>query len=151
MVQTEEEKKARRKARREKRKEASAGLTTPAPAIPGGEQERPVAAQRPYAGFEGSLFEKFISEDKHNPECYRLYTEKPNILGVLEQDPGTKKWFISITRFPQDWEYAHLRFESLDKAMALLYEHYSSLVTADLKINEQPKQERKKKFRRYRK
>ena len=152
MVQTKEEKSARRKARREKRKEAGAGLITRVSAPPGEEPEIPVAAQRPYAGFQGTFFEKFTSaEEGGNSECYRIYTEKLNILGVVEQDPKTKQWFISITRFPQDWEYTHLRFESLDKAMALLYEHYSSLVTTDLKVNEQPKQERKKKFRRYKK
>lgn len=149
MVQTKEEKTARRKARRERRK---AGLPPQTPALPSEEAEVPVAARKPYAGFEGTLFEKFTSEDGNNPECYRLYTEKLNILGVLEQDPETKEWFIPITRFPQDWEYEQLRFESLDLAMKCLYGHYSSLVIMDQKKSEEPtKKVRKFRKRRFKK
>jgi len=143
MTQTKEEKSARRKARREKRKEAAGAL------LPGEVRTSPVAAQKAYPGFEGTLIEKFTDESSENTECYRIYTLKLNVLGVLELEPKTQKWYISITRFPQDWDYS-AKFDSMDKAMKVLYEHYLSLVTSDSTVQEvKPKWSGKKRhFRR---
>jgi hypothetical protein len=133
MVQTKEEKSARRKARREKRKDASNNLAPKVAVNPLAEQDevQPVKARRPYSGFQGTLFEKFTDESNNNAECYRIYTDRLNVLGVVEYDHNAKDWFIFITRFPMDWDHS-ARFPSLDLAMRCLYEHYRPLVTKDL-------------------
>lgn len=136
MVQTPEEKAARRKARRQKRKEARANKApTPSDAAAAPqddpEEEVPVVqVQRPYSGFSGILFEKFTDEILDNPDSYRIYTEKLNLLGVIKFDHVDKIWWISGTRWPEDWDYSGV-FPTIDAAMRVLYNHYMPMVLQD--------------------
>lgn len=131
MAQSKEEKSARRKERREKRKLAKATVLTQAPSNPTeATEDKPVNAQKPYSGFKGILFEKFTNHEE-NPDCFRIYSEVFNVLGVIQLNPEDKKWEISCTRHPANWDFSG-KHDSIDGAMKVLYEHYLPMVTRDM-------------------
>lgn len=142
MVQTPEEKAARRKARREKRKELKSHTvpsTHPTPPTPqAGTQtlledetsEKPIQAQRPYSGFQGTLFEKY-TDFEENPNCFRIYSEVFNLLGLIKLTKEDKKWIVAGTRYPENWDFSG-KHDTIDAAMKVLYDHYYPLVVRDM-------------------
>lgn len=133
MAQTKEEKAARRKARREKRKEAKATLHTQEPVDPTAEEPedlKPMNAQRPYSGFKGIFFEKF-TDTEGNPNCFRIYSEVFNLLGIIKLCSEDQKWEVSATRHPENWDFSG-KHDSIDGAMKKLYDHYLPMVTRDM-------------------
>lgn len=136
MSQTKEEKAARRKARREKRKAAKASLP-PQSADSSGEEEsgshRPANARRPYSGFKGIFFEQYTDFD-NNPDCFRIYSDAFNLLGLLKLDHRDRKWSIDGTRYPENWDFSG-KFDTIDGALQVLYNHYLPMVTRDLGSN----------------
>jgi len=130
LTQTEEDKRARRKARRERRK---LGIKAPqvVKAKKVRDEKRPFSlypVRVPYAPIPGLTFVQYKGSDPEFPECYRIYADNLHYLGIVHQNPASKKCKASqpesISKVPTDPRSKPRTFDNLGEAIEVLRSNY---------------------------